>query len=336
MATNPRRGIRAAVPLLFPLVSLVALLSLLACALFETRDRRFYYRAPWNFALRERLPELEAEFNGVDFGHAHLYETLLLTGGRDVEAVDGRARLETLRFIRAKPMLPPSEEAIAPTYMRLAWRAQNTFDEAHALHRATYDIYASDYPDKDEAVRRVLEYYRQSPYAITGQALDHRRLDSLPFAKTFRRKFPLFNATIWSYHYLQIAAYDLLLGGHDAASTQQGVTLLLEIYHGYLDSPPVHWTFMPLTGEYSPRFAAKHPEVARIFDNLHMLHDTISDILSSDLFPTRDAKRAAIYEALDSFYLAGADATNPMILREDGHPHHGSGPEPATAPEPRP
>lgn len=35
-----------------------------ACAPVEQRDKRFYYRALWNFALRENLQELDIEFNG--------------------------------------------------------------------------------------------------------------------------------------------------------------------------------------------------------------------------------------------------------------------------------
>ena len=76
-------------PFALPAASLILLLlaTLLACAQFESRDRRFYYRAPWNYALRENLPDLDIEFNGVDFGHAHLYETLLVTGATDITVV---------------------------------------------------------------------------------------------------------------------------------------------------------------------------------------------------------------------------------------------------------
>jgi hypothetical protein len=319
-------------PFALPAASLILLLlaTLLACAQFESRDRRFYYRAPWNYALRENLPNLDSEFNGVDFGHAHLYETLLVTGAKDVPAVEEKARHQTLRFIESKPILPPSEEAIAPTYMRLAWRAQNTFDEAHALHRATYDIYASDVPGKDGAIKAVLAYYQRSPYAITAQPLDHQKLDHMPFAQSFRRKFPLFNATIWAYHYLQIAAYDPLTSTADLEDKRTAIRPILATYHSYLQQPPVEWAFMPLTANYSPRFAARHPEVARIFDNLHMLHDTISDILVSDLFPTWTAKREEIYRVLDTYYLASADSTNPMILRVGDHRH--AAPSPAPTP----
>ena len=296
-------------------------LALAACSQFEPRDKRFYYRALWNFALREDLAELDSEFNGVDFGHSNLYENLLLTGGNDIPAIDDRARKETLAFIATKPRLNPNEEAIAPTYMKLAWRAQNTFDEAHALHRATYDIVVSDEPDKERALRNVLAYYQESAYAITAKRLDHRRLDQFPYSKTFRTRFPLFNATIWSYHYLQVAVYDPLQAAPDLDAKKQAVRPILAMYRGYLEQPPVRWTFMPLTAELSPTFAARYPEIANIFDNLHMLHDNISDILASELLPTWEAKRAEIYRVLDHYYLASADATNPMIVKEQEHHH---------------
>ena len=285
-----------------------------ACNQFEPRDKRFYYRALWNFSLREDLAELDSEFNGVDFGHSKLYETLLVTGGKDIPAVEDNARKETLAFIATKPRLNPNEEAIAPTYMKLAWRAQNTFDEAHALHRATYDIMVSEEPDKDRALRDVLAYYQESAYAITAKRLDHRRLDELPYSKTFRRRFPLFNATIWSYHYLQVAVYDPLQDARDLERKKRVVRPILETYRGYLYRPPVDWAFMPLTAELSPTFAARYPDIANIFDNLHMLHDNISDILASEKLPTWEAKRVEIYRLVDQYYLASADATNPMIV----------------------
>ena len=303
--------------------ALVALaFALTACSQFEPRDKRFYYRAFWNFALREDLAELDSEFNGVDFGHSNLYENLLLSGGKDVAAIEERARKETLAFIATRPRLNPNEEAIAPTYMKLAWRAQNTFDEAHALHRATYDIVVSDEPDQDRAIHDVLAYYRNSAYAITSQRLDHRRLDQFPYSRAFRTRFPLFNATIWAYHYLQVAVYDPLQAAKNLTAKTKAVRPILTTYRGYLDQPPVQWTFMPLTAEYSPAFAARYPELANIFDNLHMLHDNISDILTSERLPTWEAKREEIYRVVDHYYLASADETNPMIVRSEQEHRH--------------
>jgi hypothetical protein len=306
-------------------LTLFTISALSACGEFESRDKRFYYRALWNFALRENLKALDIEFNGVDFGHSNLYENLLLTGAKNVPAIEDRARKETLRFIDSRPVLNPNEEAIAPNYMKLAWKAQNTFDEAHALHRATYDIYVSDLSDKASALRKVRAFYQESAYAITAKQLDHKRLDSFPYSKAFRRKFPLFNATIWAYHYLQVAVYDPLAAAPNLETKQQVVAPILRTYHEYLEQPPVDWTFMPLTAELSPKFAAEYPEIANIFDNLHMMHDNISDILTTDLLPTWEEKRKEIYRITQTYYWASADATNPFVVRE-GQPHHSSSP----------
>jgi hypothetical protein len=304
------------------IVAAIGAAPMVACSQFEPRDKRFYYRALWNFALREDLAELDSEFNGVDFGHSNLYENLLLTGGSNVPAIEDKARKETLAFIASKPRLNPNEEAIAPTYMKLAWRAQNTFDEAHALHRATYDIVVSDEPDKDGAIRNVLDYYQQSAYALTSKRLDHHRLDRFPYSKAFRQRFPLFNATIWAYHYLQVAVYDPLQAAPDLMAKTQAIRPILVTYRGYLNEPPVQWTFMPLTAELSPAFAARYPELANIFDNLHMLHDNISDILTSELLPTWEHKRDEIYRLVNNYYLASADATNPMVVTVQGEREH--------------
>ena len=82
------------------LLTVAALLA--SCTQWEQRDKRFYYRALWNFALRENLKELDIEFNGVDFGHSHLYEHLLLTGAKDVPAHACEHRLCLPRVASAK------------------------------------------------------------------------------------------------------------------------------------------------------------------------------------------------------------------------------------------
>jgi len=62
----------------------------------------------------------------------------------------------------------------------------------------------------------------------------------------------------------------------------------------------------------APLFTAQHPRAAAIFDNLHMMHDIISDILAADTVP-RGRKRAVIYAALDEFQ----DATRNVVAPED-------------------
>ncbi|MBK9996076.1 MAG: hypothetical protein IPO99_02835 [Nitrospira sp.] len=163
---------------------------------------------------------------------------------------------------------------------------------------------------------------RTSAYAITSKRLDHHRLDQFPYSKAFQDTLPAVQR--------DDLVVPLLAGGRVRPvagprvtwlAKTQAVRPILATYRRYLEQPPVQWTFMPLTAELSPQFAARYPELASIFDNLHMLHDNISDILTSERLPTWEAKRAEIYRVLNSYYLASADATNPMIVQGQEHHH---------------
>jgi len=262
-----------------------------------TRDHRWQPRGPWNWAVPRELPQLFREFNGIDFGHAHLAETLLRT--QDPQRVE-QARLEVLDFIFSSPAVPPDEEQVAPTLVRMAWEVQRAFNWTHTLHRSFYDALASDRAqDKEGALRKVLADYLEKPEAITSHRLDpHGKLWSFPESKSFRQRFPKFNTQIWAYHWLQAAVYDVQLMGN-AARQRELMPRLIEWYHGYLRQPPLEWQFMPMLPEGAPAFSARFPEAAAIFDNLHMLHDNLDDILSRpDLYPTLEDKRSAILRIL--------------------------------------
>ncbi len=272
-------------------------LGLPADGQWVARDHRWPPRGPWNWAVSRELPRLFPEFNGIDFGHAHLAETLLRT--QDPAQVE-RARSEVLAFIFSSPAVPPDEEQVAPTLTRMVWEAQRAFNWAHTLHRSTYDILASDrVTDKDRAIREVLTDYLAKPEALTPHRLDHHgKLWSFPESKAFSQKFPKFNTQIWAYHWLQAAVYDVQLMGN-AARQRELMPRVIEWYHGYLRQPPVEWQFMPMLAEGAPEFAARHPDVAAVFDNLHMLHDNMDDVLSRpDLYPSLGAKREAILRIL--------------------------------------
>jgi hypothetical protein len=283
---------------------LVLLLPGLAVASFqdwlEQRNQRFYLRGPWNWTISRQLPELQVEFNGIDFGHAYLAETLLHSSN---DTAIEQARLEILAFIDSKPSLPPDEAFIAPTFYRLAWAPQNVFDWAHQLHRDLYDLFAADnVPDKETAYRQILTNYLAQPQAITPQSLDHAgALWTFPESRNFVRRFPKFNAQIWAYHWFQAKIAEVQVD-HSLPEQQAALKPVLAEYHGYLANPPLDWSFMPLFSEIAPTFSQRFPEAANIFDNLHMLHDNLDDVLSSpDLFPTMAAKRERIYQILEIY-----------------------------------
>src|SRR5919108_1727709 len=85
---------------------------------WTTRDHRWQPRGPWKWTVMRQLPQLYREFNGIDFGHAHLAETLLKT--QEPPRIE-QARLDVLKFIFSAPSVPPDEEQVAPTINRLAW-----------------------------------------------------------------------------------------------------------------------------------------------------------------------------------------------------------------------
>src|SRR5688572_33119812 len=61
-----------------------------------------------------------------------------------------------------------------------------------------------------------------------------------------------------------------------------------------LENAPQHMPrVMPMTAAVAPAFTARYPEIAIIFDNLHGMHDVISDILASSKV-RRDEKRRMI------------------------------------------
>ena len=274
------------------------------------RDHRWQPRGPWKWSVMRELPQLYREFNGIDFGHAHLAETLLKT--RDPSRIE-TARLEVVDFIFSAPRVPPDEEQVAPTFNRMAWEVAKTFDWAHIFHRSLYDLFASEQvQDKEAAYRKLLADYLDKPEALTPHRLDHHgALWNFPESKAFRDSFPKFNTQIWAYHWLQAAVYDVqLLGG--LRMQQELLPKVIAFYHGYLRRPPVEWQFMPMMPEAAPNFAMRFPEAAAIFDNLHMLHDNFDDILARpDLYPTLDTKRAAILKILP-IYLHRSHGANDL------------------------
>jgi hypothetical protein len=304
----PRGAGRALRPSLPLVVALILALASAADAQWVTRDARWQLRGEWNWSLSRQLPELYREFNGIDFGHAHLAETLLRSAApEDVE----RARLEILDFIAGSPPVPPDEEQVAPTFVRLVWEAQRSFDWAHTLHRSLYDLFASDVADKDAAYRAIVDDYLSKPEAITRHALDHHgALWSFPESRSFRDRHTPANAQIWAYHWLQAAVTDVQLQG-SAARQRDLMPRILERYHGYLREPPVDWHFMPMFHEVAPEFTGRYPEAAAIFDNLHMLHDNLDDVLSRpDLFATHEARRARILKLLELYLNSSHEPVN--------------------------
>ena len=89
------------------------------------------------------------------------------------------------------------------------------------------------------------------------------------------------------------------LEGQTEAERKAGVQATVARFWSMLEDPPSRMPkVMPMTSAVAPKFSAAHPRAAVIFDNLHMMHDIISDILTADTIP-HEKKGQMIDQQLD-------------------------------------
>ncbi|MDM9384698.1 hypothetical protein QUB80_28985 [Chlorogloeopsis sp. ULAP01] len=248
----------------------------------DNKDRNHIYRkrGVYNDAIYNIRP-LALDLNAVAVGHAFAYEDLVTGKAKDLET----KTFERINWVlKNPPRFMPDEANISPTFGRKYGVLEQVFDWAHILHAQTVDVLASTKltdAQKEAEIERLYKFYVDNvPYAITSLPMNMGYLDSQPYSKAFRRKYPKVNGLFWGYHWLQGSMYDLLynktLEQQRAAYTTAGKQYHeVELYR--TDRP-----FMPMFAEVSPKFAARFPHISNVFDNLHMLHDMVNDILASD------------------------------------------------------
>jgi hypothetical protein len=177
----------------------------------------------------------------------------------------------------------PDEGNISPTFGRKYGVLEQVFEWAHIFHAQTVDVLASSKltnKEKEAEIEKLYQFYlTKVPYAITGLPMNMGYLDSQPYSKAFRQKYPKVNGLFWGYHWLQGTMYDLLYE-KTLEEQKQAYKQVGKQYH----SQELYRTdraFMPMFAELSPKFARRFPAISNTFDNLHMLHDMVNDILAS-------------------------------------------------------
>jgi hypothetical protein len=267
------------------------------------RDEQFYYPGRFNWSFLDRYPEAARLFNAFDYGHAILYERLLTRPGNVAERLEKDYRYLTTDLLVRPPRFAVAEEVIEWRYAKRNWRAKMMFDWAHVLHRQIYDAYADErltLAARDTLIERLTDYYLSNrKYAFAPVPKSMALMDEQYYSQVFRREYPKFNGLIWAYHWLQVGLYDPLLEARTPAEKKANVQATLARFWSMLeDAPRSMPRVMPMTSAIAPKFSAAHPRAAIIFDNLHMMHDIISDILEADTVP-RAEKSRAIGLALD-------------------------------------
>ena len=304
--------------ILHGILALSALMSARLAAQ-DRRDEQFYYPGSFNWSFLRNYPEAARLFNAFDYGHAVLSERLYTVqdSARAATALEKEYQFLTRDLLIRPPRFAVVEEVIAPRYARLAWRAKLMFDWAHVLHRQIYDVYADERipaERKDALIERLTDYYlSRRDIAYTPVPKSMELMEGQYYSLAFKRQHAKFNGLIWAYHWLQVGLYEPFIAGRTPDEKKAGVQGAVARFWTMLDDPPATMPrVMPMAATVAPLFTARHPRAAAIFDNLHMTHDIISDILAADTVPL-DHKGAVIYAVLHEF----RDSTRNVVTWDD-------------------
>jgi hypothetical protein len=277
-----------------------------AQAQWARQHEQFYMPASHNWVFRRDYPAADRLFNAFDYGHAILYEKLYTRPGAPASELEEREYdFITRRLLVSPPKMPLEEGAIEVEYVKLAPEAKLMFEWAHILHRQIYDVLGDNrlsQAQKDAEIADLLVYYKSRPdLAFSSVPKNMELMEGQYYSTAFREGYPKFNGLIWGYHWLQVGLYEPLLTGRTPEERQTGVTATVARFRQMLENAPENMPrMMPMTPAIAPTFAARYPEAAIIFDNLHGMHDVISDILASPQVP-RERKREEILRAAERY-----------------------------------
>jgi hypothetical protein len=289
-----------------------------AHAQWARTHEQFYLPAEHNWVFRRNFPAADRLFNAFDYGHAILYEKLWRHPDAPASELEEKEYdFVTRRLLVSPPRLPLEEAAIEVEYVKLAPEAKQMFEWAHILHRQIYDVLGDErlsQADKDREVAAVLRYYKSRPdLAFSSLPKNMELMEGQYYSTAFRDGYPKFNGLIWGYHWLQVGLYEPLMTGRTAEERQAGVAATVARFRQMLQNAPENMPrLMPMTPAIAPAFTARYPEAAIIFDNLHGMHDVISDILASPKVP-RAKKREEILRAAERY----RDNTSFLMTRQE-------------------
>lgn len=246
-------------------------------------------------------PKAQQLLYAFDYGHALVYERLLFNKGKVANPKEFEKQIlkDILQILKNPPNIKIDEDDIAPEYVYTFPLMVNAFDWSHMLHQFVLDVLATS-EDRGEGMdRRIneifLQYKNNKLLAITDVCKTMLFMDGHYFSKEFRRTYPSFNLLIWSYHWFQIRLYEALMKptkvDRDVA-VEETVNEFWQLISDLPDS--ADFDMMPETSQEAPKFFRRFPQMSAAFDNNHMLHDIVSDILTSSKVPAENMRKVGI------------------------------------------
>jgi hypothetical protein len=281
---------------------LIVILGLALAFLSKAQASPIWYPMPAEaYKFGEMYPEAQHLLFAFDYGHALVYERLILDRGQisDPEAFEKKILADILSVLHNPPVVKVDEADIAPNYVYEFPLTVSLFDWSHMLHQFVLDVLATSKDRGPKMKARVNEIYSQykanKSVLITDQCKTMLFMDGQYFSKAFRRTYPSFNLLIWSYHWFQIKLYEALMKP-SLLERDAAVKKTMSDFWALISDLPdsADFDMMPSTAKEAPTFAAMFPRIPSAFDNNHMLHDIVSDILTSSKVATKDLRAEAL------------------------------------------
>ncbi len=296
------------------------LLAAGACTTITTRSEQFLLPAPYNFAFYDTHTAAARSFYAAHYAHFGVYEVGLVRGEEDREAFD-ELEAEIRRLIVEPPDFEPPPDVVAPEWVKIAFPTARAMDWTHMLHSQLYDILTDpSVTDRRAAGQRAISYYLSNDEsAFSTRGYGHRWMTGGgSWAGAFAREYPRINGILWAYHWHHAAVYEALMEEDPADRSRELDRVIRVFVDSVLVDPPEE---MPLTAEVAPRFSRMFPAAAHIFDNLHMMHDVVNDIMVDPRLSRRQ-KAAEIERMRRSMSYAVQDfVVAPGMPMDDGHAH---------------
>ncbi len=279
------------------------------------RNAEYWLPADYNHAFYQTHQLAARSFYAAHYAHFIVYEEGL--AGQDglearLAAADGAIR----DLVAEPPRYEPPIDVIAPDWARIAHRTASAMDWTHHLHAQLYDILSDDrVQDKRAAGEAAIAHYlSRAGAAFSTRGYGHSfMLGGGTWAATFAERFPGVNGILWAYHWHHAAIYEALMEEDPDARSRELDRVLRVFADSVLVNPP---TYMPLTAETAPKFGAMFPAAAHIFDNLHMMHDVVNDIMVAASVPER-AKGAEIERLLQQMLYQNQEWVVPPEMSHD-------------------
>jgi hypothetical protein len=291
----------------------------------ETRHEVSYRRGKYNAALFWRHNETFRNGAAIHFAHARQHDILELTPLSEHTVVDERTDREYVDFLlNHRAFTEPTMEYYGPYTARFAFKAYRAIDWTHIHHEQTYDVMAEKsipWSDKKGWTDKTVNYYlKKNPEVARSCApldVTMRRAATMmkPYFGVFRNKYPKSNNFFFAAHWWHPAIYEAQMIAGNGPKQEQVVHATDELfYNEVLKDRPQR---MLLSREMMPRYSRLSPESANIFDNLHMLHGIIYDILAYEGWSAAE-KRAEIYRVIQAMAYQPGDE---KLARKFSLPH---------------